>query len=81
MTVEREPDFIPVLELSRRTGFSVGGLRNQLYSGKGPLAPILCRLGGRVGCWTADYKQWTDSQRKFVDTRPHGCPTCPNDSQ
>lgn len=62
-----QPDFIPVRELATRTGFAVGSLYNQHQSGRGPLGPILRRLGGRVGAMRADYEAWLGQQRKLKD--------------
>jgi predicted DNA-binding transcriptional regulator AlpA len=60
-----EPDFITVPPLAERTGYSPGSLYNQHSSGVGPLAPILTKMGGRVGVWRLDYEQWLDSQRRL----------------
>jgi hypothetical protein len=60
-----EPDFLPLAILSQLTGYATSGLRNQHYSGKGPLAGILTRLGSKVGAWRPDYEAWRDAQRRL----------------
>jgi predicted DNA-binding transcriptional regulator AlpA len=61
----RAHEFIPLVQLSELTGFAVTTLYNQHSSGKGVVAPILTRLGGRVGAWRPDYDQWVAMQRKL----------------
>lgn len=61
----QEPDFIPIVQLSQLTGFAPGSLYNQHSSGVGPVAPILTKLGHRVGAWRQDYQQWVVSQRRL----------------
>lgn len=59
------PDFLPVPELAKLTGFAAKGIYNQHSSGTGPLVPILAKVGGRLGAWRADYEIWRDSQRRL----------------
>jgi predicted DNA-binding transcriptional regulator AlpA len=63
----REPDFIPVAELARLTGYSRKVFYNSHCAGAGPLAEILTKLGGRLGSWRTDYEVWRDRQRKLRD--------------
>jgi predicted DNA-binding transcriptional regulator AlpA len=56
-----------VTSLAEETPFKRKSIYNQHSSGKGPLAPILVKLGGRLGCWRADYEAWKASQRRFTD--------------
>jgi predicted DNA-binding transcriptional regulator AlpA len=58
-------DFLDATELSLLLGIPRRTLYNQKSSGSGPLAPILVKLGGRLGCWRADYDVWVQSQRKL----------------
>ncbi len=58
-------DFIDVHELAQRTGFATKTLLNQRSTGRGAFAPILVRLGGKVGCWRADYEQLIADQRRL----------------
>lgn len=58
-------DFIPVAELSELTAISIKTLYNGHSAGSGPLAPILCKLGGRLGCWRSDYESWVGKQRRM----------------
>jgi len=55
-------------ELTQLTGYAAKTLYNSHTSGRGPLAVILCKLGGRLGAWRADYDQWLVSQRKLGRT-------------
>jgi predicted DNA-binding transcriptional regulator AlpA len=63
--MREQPDFIPVRQLSERTGTPIKTLYNAHSQQKGPLHEILTKLGGRLGCWTADYDEWLDRQRKL----------------
>ena len=58
-------DFIFVSELSKRTGLPGGSIYNQHSSGRGALAPILVKLGGRLGCWREDYEAFKQSRRRL----------------
>ena len=60
-------DFIPVVELSRLTTIPVKTIYNQHSTGKGPLAPILTKLGSRLGAWRADYEAWVVSECRFKE--------------
>jgi len=62
-----EQDFIPVTQLAARTGFKAKSLYNQHSSGVGPLAPILTRLGSKVGAWRLDYERFVSEQRRLKD--------------
>ncbi len=64
----REPDFIPVAQLSKRTGVPLKTLYNVHSSGTGPCAEILSKLGSRLGCWASDYAIWLERQRKLPST-------------
>jgi hypothetical protein len=61
-----EADFIPVRQLSELTGTPVKTLYNSHCAQRGPLHEILVKLGGRLGCWRADYIEWRDRQRKLA---------------
>lgn len=61
-----EPDFIPVDRLCHLTGYRLKTLYIAHSLGKGPLVPILTKLGGRLGAWRADYELWRDAQRKIT---------------
>ena len=58
-------DFIPLSELTQLTGLSKKTLYNVSSSGRGPMAEILSKLGGRLGSWRQDYELWRDAQRKL----------------
>lgn len=58
-------DFISAAELAKLTGFNRKTVYNQHSQGRGPLASILVKVGGRLGCWRADYEQWRDGQRRL----------------
>ena len=59
-------------ELSKLTGLAVKTIYNQRgrCKDRGALAPILTKLGGRVGCWRADYDVFVASQRRLVSPTP-----------
>lgn len=61
----RPADFIPVPELAHRTGYEPKSIYNQKSTGVGPLAPILTKLGGRVGVWRVDYERWLAAQCRY----------------
>lgn len=61
-----ESDFIRAQELARLTPFELKTIYNQHSTQTGALAPILVKVGGRLGAWRADYEAWRDSQRRFV---------------
>jgi hypothetical protein len=58
-------DWISSDELEALTGVDRRTLYNQHSTGKGALAPILTKLGGRLGVWRADYVLWRDAQRRL----------------
>jgi predicted DNA-binding transcriptional regulator AlpA len=60
-----DSDFIDAADLARLLGCSVRGLYNAHRDKSGPFAPILTKLGKRVGAWRADYEEWREAQRKF----------------
>jgi hypothetical protein len=66
-----ESDFMVVPALAAATSFKPKSIYNQHSSGRGPLAPILVKVGGRLGCWRADYEAWKASQRRMIP----GCAT------
>lgn len=63
----REPDFLLLPELVRRTGFQAKTFYNSHHNGTGPFAEILVKLGGRLGAWRADYDLFIARQRKLTD--------------
>jgi hypothetical protein len=67
-------DFIPVSELARLTCVPLKSLYNEHSSGRGALAPILTKIGGRLGCWRADYDLWVASQRRLRSPAPEQRP-------
>jgi hypothetical protein len=62
-----EPDFIPVARLSELTTIERKSLYNSHSSGRGPLAEILCKLGGRLGAWRCDYEEYVAIKRRLKD--------------
>lgn len=60
-----QSDFILAVELSERTAKSIKSIYNEHSAGRGPLAPILCKLGGRLGCWRSDYENWLETQQRL----------------
>jgi predicted DNA-binding transcriptional regulator AlpA len=66
-----QSDFISATELASLTGFKLKSIHNWNSTGAGPLAPILVKLGGRLGCWRADYDLWVQSQRKLNSSSRH----------
>jgi predicted DNA-binding transcriptional regulator AlpA len=61
-----ESDFIPVSELAALTGYSKKVFYNSHCAQRGPLHEILVKLGGRLGCWRADYIEWRSLQRRLT---------------
>lgn len=59
--------FIPVDELSRLSGYSRASLYDQKYKGRGALAAILVKFGGRLGCWRSDWAAYVAAQRRLPD--------------
>lgn len=68
-TVVVTGDFIPLGTLSKLLHTKPKTLYNQHASRSGPLASILTKLGGRLGCWREDYEAWKAKQRRL---RPEG---------
>lgn len=60
-----QSDFIGTAELSKLTNIAVKTLHNQHSTHSGPLAAILTRFGGRVGCWRKDYELFVEQRRKL----------------
>lgn len=58
-------DFISVAELALLTGFTKKTIYFQHSTQTGALAPILSKLGRRLGCWKNDYDQWKAAQYKL----------------
>ena len=58
-------DFMLMPELSRCTARAVKTLYDDHYTGRGELAPILTKLGGRLGCWREDYEAFKQSRRRL----------------
>lgn len=54
-----------VSELSQETNYAPKSIYNQHSRRKGPLAPILVKVGGKLGAWRADYDIWVKSQRRL----------------
>lgn len=63
----KQTDWMPCEEISRETDYTRKALYNQHYTRRGSLAGILTKVGGRLGCWRADYEIWRDQQRKLRD--------------
>jgi hypothetical protein len=61
-------EFMPLDELSAASTYAPNSLRNQHASGRGPLAPILTRFGGKLGCWRCDWDALVASQRRLKGT-------------
>lgn len=62
-----QADFIPIAQLAQLTGRAVKTIQNERSTGRGPLTPILTKVGGRLGAWREDYETWRASQRKLSD--------------
>jgi predicted DNA-binding transcriptional regulator AlpA len=58
-------DFISVAELALLTGFTKRTIYFQHSTQTGALAPILSKLGRRLGAWKNDYEQWKTAQYKL----------------
>ncbi len=67
-----QSDFIPVSELAALTGYGKKVFYHAHIYRKGPCAEILTKLGGRLGCWRADYEAWLRSQRRLPDAPAAG---------
>ena len=64
----QKSEFIDVNELAVLTGFAVSTIRNAHLLKRGPLSPILCKLGARrLGCWRRDFDVWVSSQRRLKE--------------
>jgi predicted DNA-binding transcriptional regulator AlpA len=72
--MQLQSDFIAVTELAQLTGFERKSLYNWHSTGTGPLAPIMTKVGGRLGAWRADYESWRDAQRKLKSPLPEQRP-------
>ena len=68
--------FMPVRELSQETNYAPKSIYNQHSRGRGALAPILVKVGGKLGVWRADYDIWVKSQRR-LDGEGSNSPTGP----
>ena len=68
--MDSDSDFLPVLDLAKLTKAAPKSIYNQHSTGNGPLAPILVKVGGRLGCWRADYELWRDAQRRLKSPDP-----------
>lgn len=60
-----EPDFIPAAKICELQCYAKKSLYHQFQTGEWPLAAILVKVGGRLGCWRTDYEQWLAAQRKL----------------
>lgn len=58
-------DWIPVEELARLSRRGQRTLYNDFSGGRGPFKEILTKLGGRLGCWRADYEALVAQQHRF----------------
>ncbi|MDB6102559.1 MAG: hypothetical protein JWO52_2558 [Gammaproteobacteria bacterium] len=58
-------DWIPVAELAKLTKRELKSLYNDHSARRGPFAKILVKLGGRLGCWRADYEALKAQQRRL----------------
>jgi len=63
--VMTQRDFIGAAELGSLTGFSLSGLYSMHATGRGALAPILTKLGSRIGVWRLDYERFVAANLKF----------------
>ncbi len=61
----QKSDFISATELSQLTGYTVNAIYAQHQRETGVLAPILTKLGAKVGCWREDYEVWKASLRRL----------------
>jgi hypothetical protein len=61
-------EFMELAELSEASSFALNCLRNQHTSGRGALAPILTRFGGKLGAWRSDWEALVASQRRLTST-------------
>jgi hypothetical protein len=62
--------FMPVQELSQETNYAPKSIYNQHSRGRGALAPILVKVGGKLGAWRADYDIWVKLQRRMNSEPP-----------
>jgi predicted DNA-binding transcriptional regulator AlpA len=63
-------DWISVEELIALTGRSRATFYQDRWRGTGPFAGILTKLGGRLGCWRADYDALVAQQRRIPPGSP-----------
>lgn len=73
MRINTDSDFMLVRELAQRTGFRDKSIYTWHSANSGPLSGILCKVGGRLGCWRADYDLWVASQRRLQPPKPSSC--------
>jgi predicted DNA-binding transcriptional regulator AlpA len=70
-----QSDFMLVPELEQATTFHRKSIYNMHSSGQGPLAPLLVKLGGKLGVFRTDYDAWLLAQRRIkpsaAEQRPH----------
>jgi hypothetical protein len=59
--------FIRVEPLGEIFDLKPGTLYNSHASGRGPLAEIITKFGGRVGAWRDDVEAYIASQRRLRD--------------
>lgn len=60
-----ESEFMPLLELSQRSGLTPRTIYNMHHRG-GVLSPILVKFGTRLGCWRKDWALFTAQQMKLA---------------
>jgi predicted DNA-binding transcriptional regulator AlpA len=60
-------DFLSAAELAELTGFTVKTIYHRHSTQTGALAPILSKLGRRLGAWREDYDAWRAQQRRLPD--------------
>lgn len=61
-----ENDWIPLEELSQLSTYGVNSMRNMHARKSGPLASILCKFGGKLGCWRSDWESYKRANRKLA---------------
>jgi hypothetical protein len=57
--------FMLVPEIEQETTFAKKSVYNMHSSGHGPLAEILCKVGGKLGCWREDFDIWKAARRRL----------------